>query len=235
VFAVLRDPLARQLAVELANACAHAVAGRYPLVRASRDEVPREEFARTFAAGGLLDAFFERHLAPYVDMSARPWAFRGATREQAGESLVHFQRANAIRDAFFSDGGRRLGLRIELRLLELDPAIGEFTLDVDGQQPLRFRRDARAPQTLQWPGPGAGRVRLQTSGPGGPGTSYVFEGPWALLRLLDRVRIEPGREPERFALVFDIEGRKARFEARGTPLNPALREELERFQCPKRL
>jgi type VI secretion system protein ImpL len=36
--------------------------------------------------------------------------------------------------------------------------------------------------------------------------------------------------------VFDVEGRKARFEIRSaTPRNPLLRQDLEQFQCPKRL
>jgi type VI secretion system protein ImpL len=218
VLAALREPLSRQLAGELAPACARVVGARYPFVRASREEVSRDEFEKAFAAGGLIDGFFQRHLAPYADALGR------------SESLLPFQRAQAIRDAFFTDGGRRLGMRLELRLLELDPGVSEFVLDVDGQA-LRFKRDVKAPQTLQWPGNGSGRVQLQLAG----GSPYVFEGPWALLRMLDRVRVEPAG-PGRFQLVFDVEGRKARFEARSaTPLNAAQREDLEQFQCPKRL
>ena len=130
-------------------------------------------------------------------------------------------------------------MRLELRLLEMDAGIGEFMLDVDGQV-LRFRPGAQAPQSLQWPGPGAaqsGRVHLQltpTAGSAGPG--HVFQGPWALFRLLDRVRSEPGSSAERSLLVFDVEGRKARFELRSpAALNPMARQELEQFQCPTRL
>jgi len=190
-------------------------------VRTSRDEIPREEFEKLFATGGLIDGFFQRHLAPYVDASTR------------AETLLPFQRAQAIRDAFFVDGGRRVGTRLELRLVELEAGVGDFLLDVDGR-PLRFRRDVRAPQTLQWPGPGGtGRVQLQL---GGSSSAYAFEGPWALLRMLDRVRVEPGGSAERSILVFDVEGRKARFEARSaTPLNAVQREALEQFKCPSRL
>jgi type VI secretion system protein ImpL len=57
-----------------------------------------------------------------------------------------------------------------------------------------------------------------------------------LFRLLDRVRVEAGASPERAQLVFDVEGRKARFEVRSpTASNPLLRRELEQFQCPTRL
>jgi type VI secretion system protein ImpL len=75
---------------------------------------------------------------------------------------------------------------------------------------------------------------VPAGGEAGPG--FEFQGPWALFRLLDRVRIEPGTTPDRVRLVFDVQGRKARFEVKSaSPQNPLLRRELEQFQCPSRL
>ena len=240
IFTAMREPLSRQVASDIAPQCGRAVAARYPMVRTGTEEMSREEFTRTFGAGGLFDGFFQRHLLPFVDTAAQPWALRGAegaARAQAGESLQQFQRAQSIRDAFFRDGGRRLGVRLEFRPLAFDPGISEFTLDIDGQV-LRFRPGVQAVQSLQWPGPGdSGRVHLQvtpTAGVGGPG--YTFQGPWALFRLLDRVRTEAGPAPDRSVLVFDVEGRKARFEVKSpTALNPMSRQLLEQFKCPSRL
>ena len=240
VFASMHEPLSRQVASEIAPQCGRTVAARYPMLRTGTEEMSREEFTRTFGAGGLFDGFFQRHLLPYVDTAAQPWALRGAegaARAQAGESLQQFQRAQTIRDAFFRDGGRRLGMRLELRPLEFDPGIGEFTLDVDGQV-LRFRPGVPAVQSLQWPGPGeTSRVQLQVTPAGGTaGPGYTFQGPWALFRLLDRVRTEPGSAPDRSLLVFDVEGRKVRFEVKAqAALNPISRQVLEQFKCPSRL
>ena len=240
IFTAMREPLSRQVASDIAPQCGRAVAARYPMLRTGTEEMSREEFTRTFGAGGLFDGFFQRHLLPFVDTAAQPWALRGAegaARAQAGESLQQFQRAQSIRDAFFRDGGRRLGVRLEFRPLAFDPGISEFTLDIDGQV-LRFRPGVQAVQSVQWPGPGdSGRVHLQvtpTAGVGGPG--YTFQGPWALFRLLDRVRTEAGPAPDRSVLVFDVEGRKARFEVKSpTALNPMSRQLLEQFKCPSRL
>lgn len=239
-FSTLRGPLGRQLADEVAAPCARATAGRYPLVRSSPEEVSREDFVKTFAAGGVLDGFYQRHLAPFVDTSARVWAFRRVdeARAEPGESLPQFQRAQAIRQAFFRDGGRSLGTSLEFRLLELDPAVKALALEIDGQA-MRFGREQKNALSVQWPGPpgAARRVHLQmTPSAGGNPSDFVFEGPWALFRLFDRVRVEPGAAPDRAQLVFDVEGRTARFEVRSaTPLNPLMRQELEQFQCPKRL
>jgi type VI secretion system protein ImpL len=239
-FAALRVPLGRQLAEEVAAPCTRATAGRYPVVRNGTEEISREDFAKTFGAGGLLDGFYQRHLAPYVDTSARVWAFRRADSAHAepGESLPQFQRAQSIRQAFFSDGGRALGTSLAFRLLELDPAVKGLTLEIDGQA-MRFGREQKNALSVKWPGPpgAARRVHLQmTPAAGGNASSFVFEGPWALFRLFDRVRIEPGTAPDRAQFVLDIEGRTARFEVRSaTPLNPLMRQDLEQFQCPKRL
>jgi type VI secretion system protein ImpL len=78
---------------------------------------------------------------------------------------------------------------------------------------------------------------LQASAPGASaGARFSFEGPWSLLRLFERVRIEPGAAPGRVVLVFDVEGRRARLEAHNPqgPLAIAM-PELEQFQCPRRL
>ena len=237
VFAVLREPLGAQMAGDFGPACARAVNGRYPLVRSATEEMSREDFARTFGAGGLVDGFFQHQLAPYVDTSMRPWAWRradGGGRGDTSESLQQFQRAQAIRESYFGDGGKRLSMRLDFRLVELDPGVSELALDIDGQV-MRFKPGARDAQSVQWPGPAdSGRVQVQLAPSSGGG--YVFKGPWALFRLLDRVRIEPGGAPNRVLMLLDVEGRKARFEVRSTsPANPMLREELEQFQCPRRL
>jgi len=238
-FRSLREPVSRQLA-EIGTDCARSTAGRYPLARTGSEEMSREDFARTFAAGGLLDGFFQRNLAPYVDTSVRTWSFLRAdgTRGEPAESLLQFQRGQSIRQAFFHDGGRTLGALLEFRLLELDPAAKAFTLDVDGQ-PLRFARDQKVTQRIQYPGAAgaAGRVRLQMAwAAGGNMSDFVFDGPWALFRLLDRVRVEPGATPDRVQLTFDVEGRKARLEVRSdAPVNPLSRQDLEQFECPRRL
>jgi type VI secretion system protein ImpL len=230
-FNALREPWGRQLASEVAPACTQATEGRYPFARQATQETSREQFVRTFAAGGVLDGWFQRTLGPWVDTGARPWSVRALPQAKLGDVLLPFQRAQQIRSAFFVDGNRQFGVRMELRLLDIDSAMGALLIDVDGQA-LRFARDNRGPQSLAWPGPGAGGIQLQASG----GAKYAFEGPWALLRLFERVRVEAGATSQRAVLIFDIEGRKARLEATSPQGALAiLLPDLEQFQCPRRL
>ena len=226
--AALREPLSREIARDIAPACTRAVSQRYPFVRNAPEDMTRDEFVRTFGAGGLFDGFYQRHLAPHAE-AAR------------SDGAAPFRRAQTIREAFFRDGGRVLGTRLEFRLLELDAGASEFTLDVDGQV-LRFKRGAQQAQSIDWltlggasgKGSNAGRVHVLLAPSTGSG--YTFNGPWALLRLLDRARVERGASPDRALVSFDIEGRKARFEVRSAGThNPLLRQDLEPFACPNKL
>jgi type VI secretion system protein ImpL len=244
LFAAVREPLSRQLAGEVTAPCNHLLATRYPLDRASKEDIPRESFVAVFSAGGLVDSFFQRHIAPYIDTSTRPWTYyKPDGRPEPAEFLLAFQRAQGIRDALFRSGGKTLGAHLEFKLLELDPSAKELVLDVDGQT-MRFTRDARRAQSIEWPGPASrsvvgsatGRASVRLISAQGAGREYTFDGPWALLRLFERVRVEPGATPDRVQALFDVEGRRARFEVRSSgPLNPIHLQTLEQFQCPQRL
>ena len=83
-FAALRELWGQQLAGEVTPACGRVVDGRYPFVRQGTQEVSREEFVRAFGSGGVIDGFFQRHLAGWVDTSTRPWAVRVAPQGQMG-------------------------------------------------------------------------------------------------------------------------------------------------------
>jgi type VI secretion system protein ImpL len=235
--AAVRDILRRRITTEVAAPCAALVADRFPLTRTSPDDIPREAFERAFAAGGLFDSFFQRQLAAFVDRTGTTWRFRppgGLPSKETLPALAAFQQAQALRDAFFHDGGRVLGIQIDLTLLDLDRALKEVVIDLDGQE-ARFSAQSRGPHALQWPGPEQpGRAEVQAvsaAGPVGPG--FRFDGAWALFRMLDHVRVEPvsASSPNRVVLRFDIEGHRARLEWATRTENP-LRAIPEGFRCP---
>ncbi|SFU99289.1 type VI secretion system membrane subunit TssM [Pseudoduganella namucuonensis] len=236
-----RAQLGRELRSAVFEFCRQAIAGRYPFTRNSQRDVTPEDFRRLFAAGGVLDDFFQKRLAPYVDTSARPWRLRdlGEAGLGAGDSpaLVQFQRAQAIRAAFFPGTSQDAALRLEFKPLAMDAAISQFLLDVDGQ-PVKFSQgQAPAPVPVQWPGPrGGGQVRVQLTPPGAQAAGLLYEGPWALFRMFDQLRIDGGAQAEKFVATFDIDGRKARLEVRAASVrNPFRLRELEQFECPGQL
>ncbi|AKJ28865.1 type VI secretion protein [Caldimonas brevitalea] len=237
-----RENISNNLKASVSDFCRQAIDGRYPFARGSGRDVTQDDFSRLFSPGGLMDDFFQRNLMQFVDTTTRPWSFREIGGGQMGSSkdssaLLQFQRAQAIRDTFFRSGGKAPGLRLDFKPLEMDASITQFILDVDGQI-VKYGHGPSVPMSVQWPGSGGrGQVRIQLSPPSPSGTSgAVFEGPWALFRMFDKVQIDGAGQPERFRATFNIDGRRAVFEVTtSSVLNPFRMNELANFACPGKL
>jgi type VI secretion system protein ImpL len=221
----------------VAQLCRQALDGRYPLVRGSTRDAAPDDFGRLLGPGGLIDDFFQKNLATLVDMSGPQWRWRSGAETLGipADVLVQFQRAAQIRDAFFRAGGRDVSVRFEVKPLAIDPAITQFTLDIDGQQ-LVVKPGAQQSTVFQWPsGKGTGDAHVEFTPPGGAPAARAG-GPWALLHLLDGAHLQPTSQPDRFRLSFDSDGRRAEFElAASSIVNPFRRGIVERFRCPDRL
>ena len=225
-----RQNLSSAVGSQLGQFCRLAIEGRYPFVRNSSRDVTREDFARLFAPGGLIDDFFQKHLAALVDTSSKPWSFKKVQEQAVGSSagLIQFQRAATLREVFF----RGSTLRFDFKLVEADPGLGPLTLEIDGQT-LSFGPDQPGPQSVQWPGKQGGlTARLKPAA----GNAIAAEGPWALFRLIDRARTEPLGAPEKLKATFDLDGQRASFEiTAGSVQNPLRLRELTEFRCPQGL
>ncbi len=235
----VRSTLGGNLNATIGDFCRRAILGRYPFTRSAARDVTTDDFARLFASGGTMDEFFRTQLQPMVDISTAPWSFKqGVDGSPVGGSaaLAAFQRAAAIRDVFFRAGGNTPGIRLEIKPLDMDAAISQMVLDVDGDI-VRYQHGPQIPKAISWPGTrGTSQVRLQITAAGAQNTGIVTEGPWALHRLFDRAHIVPGNSPERFTAIFTIDGRRLRMEVTtSSVLNPFRLKAMEEFECPNRL
>lgn len=214
--------------------CRAAIAGRYPLVgKAAQDSTP-DDFGRYFGPGGMVDEFFQKNLQNYVDSSGPQWRWRSVNNLALGMSqdvLEQFQRAAAIRDQFFGQGGRQASVRFDLRPVGGDASLTRVLLDIDGQQLLFAPKSTPASTTFQIPsGKGINAVRFEVA-PAGV-TELRTEGPWAFFRMLDKGRLEAGPQGERYRLTFDLDGRRMMYELTANSVNnPFRRETLDRFRC----
>ena len=205
----------------VADLCSRTIAGRYPFAKGSRSDVLPDDFGQIFGVGGQLDDFYQRRLASLVDTGVTPWAFRplsDGTKPAGGAALADFQRAARIREAFFRAGGKTPGFKVDLRVLEMSEGLSELVIDVDGQ-PLKFAAGSTAAHTLTWPSP---RIASQIKLSGAPGSAAkTFEGPWAFFRLIDQFEVQPSPQPERFVVVLNVDGKRAKMEViSGSALNP---------------
>lgn len=217
--------------------CNRAITGRYPFASGSRADVLPEDFGQLFGVGGLFDDFFQRRLAPLVDPSTPVWTYRplaDGTRPVSPAALAEFQRAQRIREVFFRNGGKMPALRIEMRLSELEPTLKELNLDVDGQV---LKLTSSGPSvTLNWPPARLASVIRLSTGLGSAGPMVMTEGPWALFRLFERFQVQPGDVPERFSVIMNLDGKRARLEViSASVFNPFQLREMKQFRCPAAL
>ncbi len=220
----------------ISDFCSRAITGRYPFASGSKADVLPEDFGQLFGAGGMMDDFFQRRLAPLVDIGKEPWVYRAVEggKPVGVAALAEFQRAARIRDVFFRSGGKSPAMRFELRLSELEPTLKELVLDIDGQP---HKLTTSGPGiTLSWPSARVGSVVKLTTGLGDRGPQVMFEGPWALFRLFERFEVQPGSVPEKFGVVMNLDGKRARIDViAASVFNPFQMREIKQFRCPSAL
>ncbi|WP_174363218.1 type VI secretion system membrane subunit TssM [uncultured Caballeronia sp.] len=234
--------LSRQMVATIGDACRLTVDGNYPFVPESKQDVSIDDFTRVFAQGGVIDDFFVKTLAPFVNTASRPWRYKtlpGATEPVQGPDLMPFQKAKAIREVFFTDPGqKKLSWKAEIKIPELDPTITGLVLDIDGQSE-HYQHGPDRPFAVAWPGPRGGVHAEITANPRiRPDTSTVStDGPWAFMRLLKKGRLIETATSGRTRAEFNFDGRKAVLDIVGTAsvANPLTSDVLRTFQCPSSL
>ncbi|MBE8388694.1 type VI secretion system membrane subunit TssM, partial [Leptospira interrogans serovar Pomona] len=129
------DVLNTQMEAMMGDDCRDAIDGRYPFAD-SPQEVSAEDFNRIFASGGVLDAFWSKQLAPLADTASDPWRYKPTEGNMTlqGPDLTPFQQAKQIRSVFFnSEGGKKFSWSMQISVVDMDPAITELVIDIDGQ------------------------------------------------------------------------------------------------------
>ncbi len=217
--------------------CERSITGRYPFASGSKADVLPEDFGNLFGAGGLFDDFFQRRLATLVDISTPTWTYKplaDGSKPVQPAALAEFQRAQRIKEVFFRGGGKAPALRIEMKLTEIEPSLKELQFDVDGQ--VQKLSTGSPSITITWPSQRLASVIKLTTGLGNAGPLVMTEGPWALFRLFDRFQVEPSGVPEKFSLIMNLEGKRARLEViSASVFNPFQLREIKQFRCPAAL
>ncbi len=206
---------------------------RFPFRRLpNTPDMPADDFIRLFAPGGMFDQFFTQHLRPYADTTQRPWrpvAVEGLPPAISAADLAQFQRAAAIRDAFFP-AGVGSGFRFQLLPQGLPAGVTAGILEASGARNMLTAAPATRPIDLAFPA--LHPVALNFDPPSSQG-ELSYDGPWSTLKLVFLHRLTATAAPDRFRLVVQRGDRTTEFLLQaGSTINPfGLREMLE-FRCP---
>ena len=223
---------------EVVAQCRVKLEGRYPFGGGS--EMALADFGEVFGHGGLYDKFFTARIDKLVDTSQRPWAWRSDSVEPSSGLLAQFERAERIRQMFFSPGSKMPELGFNVRLSNLDTASTRFYVYIDGQRfDLKPGADSRGP--VVWPGPEKRGTAFATFEDriAAPEQALGFEGPWALFHLVDAARTSTAQaQPDTdLSSVLSVHTRFHRaqitIEASNATSNPFASRDWRQFTCER--
>jgi type VI secretion system protein ImpL len=207
----------------------------FPFNRAAAQDMPVDDFARLFGPGGALDQFFTQWIRPYVDTTQRPWRLIAADGLQppvTPADVTQFQRAQAIRDAFFPGGAMMGGLRFEILVQGFDPNAQGAILEVEGTRNEMARGAPGRPIPLSWPTRGNVTLSFEPASSAGP---LGYDGGWSAFKLLTgpRATLQSTNQQDRMRVTVAQGDRSIVFDLRtGSTIHPFGLRELQEFRCP---
>jgi type VI secretion system protein ImpL len=228
-----REQLNRALG-DVTGVCNQIVPNRYPFERRSRRDVPLNDFARLFGPSQIIDKFYNEHLASLVDKSGRQWRWRKEhplARTLSEDTLIQFQRAAEIRDAFFATGGNMPSINLTV----IPPPVAGITAKFEVNGMAVESKGTSAPGAIQWPGAASlnrTAITVSTTDFFGSQPSVLEQvGAWSLFRLVDAAG--PINRGDRLYASFVVGGQVLQYQfSTGSAHNPLNLPALRSFRCP---
>lgn len=164
------------------------LAVRYPLNRQANKDISLDDFEAFFAPNGILDGFYQHHLAVFIDNHLSVEKEGRMQPVISHELLSQFQYAEQIRQAFFNRRGI-LEVNFAVEPHQLSGNKRRSVLNIDGQL-LTYSHGPRNRVELIWPNTlresAVSKVTLVPTQVGHSPRTLQTTGAWALFHLLDQ-------------------------------------------------
>lgn len=219
----------------VAGFCRQAIDSRYPIAPNSPDDINVSDFSRYFGPSGLLEEFFNRYLAGFIDTSVKPWALienAGAKLEVPDQVVRYFERAADIRQTFFMGGANQPYFSFQITPLQLDASASQSLIEMGDQRLVYQHGPTRLTQMVWPPTGGLERSRFSIRTLSGNSTGIATDGPWAWFRLIDKGETQATSTRDRFRVSFQSDGLQASYEIKaGSVINPFNKQLMRSLGC----
>lgn len=227
------------LSEDVTQTCKDIISNRFPFSNSPNRQVPMGDFGRLFAPGGILDTYFNENLARYADMTGATWTWKAdspVAKRFSANTLRQFQRAEAIREAFFPSRGSTPAIEFSIQQTSIHNRVRRAELEINGQT-YTTRREGNVPFNFTWPGgaaTGSTSLSFKHRLAGRPTVKRGPSGPWAFMQFIRQG--SPKRAGEATKVRYTIGGLYVDYEIRVNSLvNPFSMRELYEFKCPSGL
>ena len=217
--------------------CLDVVSGKYPFAADSKRDVPMTEFSRLFGPNGVFDSFYKTKLAGLVDTSGTQWTWKQNSKlsqELSQKSLLQFQKAARIKDAFFTGQGNSPNVKFALILRSMSQKAPSTTFEVNGAK-LESPNGVESRGDFEWPGSSPdGTASVSMPAAEGAVSELKFTGPWALHRLIGQAALR--QSGNKAVASFVVKGREVTYQMTFDTLdNPFTIISQVKFSCPSDL
>lgn len=194
---------------------AKAIQRRYPFEAHAASDVALGDFQEFFKPRGAMARFYESYLKPFVSVEGNRYRLRGLDGRSLPMSrslLEQLNKAQIIRQGFFTEDQGEWAVRFTLAPYSLDQAVSRAILQV-GDQELEYRHGPIVPMAFQWPGEtGNSRSSLVLErGAERPLGIEKNNGDWSLFRLFDLMQSEPASGRDAYLLKAELAGLRANY------------------------
>ena len=226
--------LNRALNDDVTQFCREFVAPLFPF--GTGRHVSPAVFGQFFGPGGRMDSYYTSYLQPHVLRG--PDGLEPSPDSPIGQSLSpatlkQFDRAQAIRLAFFASGSPEPSVEMSVTHTTSSPSVELAVLSLHGQS-IQTRADS-SPAAATWPGGSSGvSVEMFPQEVGRASSANFSQGRWDIVTFLKNGRTR--QQGNVVDVTHDIGGRSItyRIEFDSTTV-PFLMPELADFSCPSSL
>lgn len=166
------------------------LAGKYPVSPTATDDAQPADFITFFSKDGILAAFVDKELAPFVRVDQPEWQVKSIDRKSIDVSraaLGQIKRLYGISRTFFPSKNSS-GFTMTLSPYSVSGGIDEFLLNV-GNASSELKRSRGTSITVTWP-PASGSNQAWYEFQGDDNQEGLSDGPWSIFRLLSRLDVK---------------------------------------------
>ncbi len=183
-----------------------------------------------------MDRFYTEYLNQYVERTNDGLAYRPDSPlagRLSANTLRQFERAERIRQAFFSGGSTTPQVEITVAHRDNHSSIESVLLIINDEKIRSVR--GQLPKTVVWPGTGTSTV-LQFEPPlDRESTLYVRGSAWTFIEFLNKA-VSRQQQGDTTRAVFALGGRSVTYDFTINAItNPFTMRELREFECPQSL
>ncbi|NKB46757.1 MAG: hypothetical protein GKR77_03125 [Legionellales bacterium] len=215
------------------------IANHFPLNHQAKQETSLADFHQFFKRAGILQTFYLRYLADFIDIQQTQWLIKPLKVEgfELSQTLItELQRANIIRQMFFNATGDDLAVSYQLQPLAFAANTSHIALHIDGQKLFDYPGSTRI-TTFKWPKATAD-AELVIQSHGNPSFHQQWSGDWGWYRLFQSLQVEATEDTRHYTVGFQNNNGSLAAQYQLTTdkiINPFIPAIVQYFQLPEQL